>query len=207
MNKLLSKRIILSPDQLQRLLGREKVVTDRYAHERDKAIISAVKGAPTIGAAQAYAQFSAAQQRHLHQAAKERNAPLELIISEGENINNNKNSGEHTKKKKKKANRRLERTNTRKRVEEEEDDEELGQDREDEEDERFENKTPRIKINRKRKRDYEEEEEGRDTKRPPSAASFSPLSTRSGRQRLTPRLTPRRRPHPPLPWLRYGEVG
>jgi hypothetical protein len=201
MNKNLSKRIILSPDQLQRLLGRDRLITDRYAHERDKAIISAVKGAPSIGASQAYAQFSTAQQRHLQHAAKDRNAPLELLISETDN-NNSKISGESLKKKKAKKRLEVINKNKRKRVEEDE----LNGVEQQEEGERFAKiKTPRIGSNTKRKRENSEEGNERPASNNPSipsAATFSPLSTRSGRQRLTPR-----RRHAPLPWLRYGEVG
>lgn len=82
MNPSLSKRIILSPTQLQRLLGRDRELTDRSGLERSSALQAATKAAAKIGPAQAYAQYQATQQRHINQAAHERGAPLELVVSE-----------------------------------------------------------------------------------------------------------------------------
>lgn len=82
MNQALSKRIILTPDQLRRLMGHDRELTKSTDAARMSALLSAAKTAPIIGPGQAYAQFNAVQQRHLHQAAHERSAPLELVVSE-----------------------------------------------------------------------------------------------------------------------------
>lgn len=82
MSHALSKRIILSPLQLQRLLGRDRELTSRTDAARQTALAKAARAAKTIGPAQAYAQYSATQQRHLKQAAQERDAPLELVVSD-----------------------------------------------------------------------------------------------------------------------------
>jgi len=82
MSHSLSKRIILSPTQLQRLLGRDRELTSRTDAARMDALSSAAKAAQKIGSSQAYAQYSATQQRHLSQAAQERDAALELVVTD-----------------------------------------------------------------------------------------------------------------------------
>jgi len=82
MSHSLSKRIILSPTQLQRLLGRDRELTSRTDAARMDALASAAKAAQKIGSSQAYAQYSATQQRHLSQAAQERDAALELVVTD-----------------------------------------------------------------------------------------------------------------------------
>ena len=82
MSHSLGKRIILSPSQLQRLLGRDRELTSRTDAARMTALQSAAKDAATIGPSQAYARYREMQQRHLVQAAEERGAPLELVVSD-----------------------------------------------------------------------------------------------------------------------------
>ncbi|XP_034250650.1 uncharacterized protein LOC117651042 isoform X2 [Thrips palmi] len=84
MSHSLSKRIILSPSQLQRLLGRDRELTSRTDAARQTALRSAAKDSASIGPSQAYARYREMQQRHLVQAAEERGAPLELVVSEPE---------------------------------------------------------------------------------------------------------------------------
>lgn len=82
MSHSLSKRIILSPTQLQRLLGRDRELSSRADMARMGALASATKAAPKIGSSQAYAQYRATQQRQLNQSAQERDASLELVVSD-----------------------------------------------------------------------------------------------------------------------------
>jgi len=84
MSHSLSKRIIISPAQLQRLLGRDRELTNRTDVARTTALQSAAKDAADIGPSQAYARYREMQQRHLAQAASERGAPLELVVSDPE---------------------------------------------------------------------------------------------------------------------------
>lgn len=84
MSHALSKRIILSPDQLRRLLGRDRELTNSTDIARMDALKAATRRASAVGPAQAYAQYRSSQERHLNQAAKERNAPLELVVSDPE---------------------------------------------------------------------------------------------------------------------------
>lgn len=82
MSQTLAKRIILSPDQLRRLLGRDRELTSATNTARMSALQNAAQTAAAVGPSQAYAQYRSSQERHLNQAAKERDAPLELVVSD-----------------------------------------------------------------------------------------------------------------------------
>lgn len=78
----LKKLIVLTPEQLQRLRGRDRELTDRSDIERRMALHEAGKQAAKVGPTQAYAQYRLAQERHLHHAAKERTEPLHMTIAD-----------------------------------------------------------------------------------------------------------------------------
>lgn len=78
----LQKRVILSPEQLDRLLGRDKELISQYDRDRVAALRTAAQRAPKVGATQAYSQYQSVQQRHLQRAARERAEPLELVIAD-----------------------------------------------------------------------------------------------------------------------------
>lgn len=78
----LRKLIVLTPEQLQRLRGRHLDETDQYDANRLQVLESVLKKVKQIGPSQAYAQYQAAQQRHLHHAAKDRAEPLQMTIAD-----------------------------------------------------------------------------------------------------------------------------
>lgn len=78
----LKKLIVLTPEQLQRLRGRDRELTERSDIERRLALHEAGKQTAKVGPAQAYAQYRLAQERHLHHAAKERTEPLHMTIAD-----------------------------------------------------------------------------------------------------------------------------
>lgn len=77
----LQKFIILSPEQLQRLQGRDHALTSQSDADRQRALHKVSKDIARIGPTQAYAHYRAAQQRHLHHAAQERATPLVMTMS------------------------------------------------------------------------------------------------------------------------------
>lgn len=77
----LQKRIILTPQQLDRLLGRDKELISLFDRERRAALDNAVRDASTHGPSHAYAQYNIAQQRFLDKSARDRTEPLELVLS------------------------------------------------------------------------------------------------------------------------------
>lgn len=78
----LRKLIVLTPEQLHRLRGRDRELTDHYDANRRHVLGSVVENVKKIGPTQAYAQYQAAQQRHLHHAAREREAPLQMVFAD-----------------------------------------------------------------------------------------------------------------------------
>jgi hypothetical protein len=76
----LKKLIILTPEQLRRLTGRDRELSDRYDWQQRAALRTASKQAPRLGSSQAYAQYRLAQDRYLQHAARERTEPLEMNI-------------------------------------------------------------------------------------------------------------------------------
>lgn len=78
----LRKLIVLTPEQLLRLRGRNLDVTDQYDANRLQVLESVAKKVKQIGPSQAYAQYQEAQQRHLHHAAKDRAEPLQMTVAD-----------------------------------------------------------------------------------------------------------------------------
>lgn len=78
----LRKHIVLTPEQLDKLRGRDRDLSDRYDIDRRHVLGAVAEKAKRIGPTQAYVQYRAAQQRHLQHAAKERTEPLEMVLSD-----------------------------------------------------------------------------------------------------------------------------
>lgn len=76
------KLIILTPEQLLRLRGRDRELTVRSDADRRLALQKANKQAARIGPSQAYAEYRSLQDRHLHHAARERTQPLQMVLAD-----------------------------------------------------------------------------------------------------------------------------
>lgn len=77
----LRKMIVLTPEQLQRLRGREHQLANQFDAERKQVLDNVVRNMDKIGPTQAYAQYQAVQQKHLHHANKDRTEPLEMSMA------------------------------------------------------------------------------------------------------------------------------
>lgn len=76
------KLIILTPEQLLRLRGRDRELTVRSDADRRLALQRANKQATRVGPSHAYAEYRSVQDRHLHHAARERTQPLQMVLAD-----------------------------------------------------------------------------------------------------------------------------
>lgn len=111
----LKKLIVLTPEQLQRLRGRDRELTERSDIERRLALHEAGKQTAKVGPAQAYAQYRLAQERHLHHAAKERTEPLHMTIADVKQDTSKDYKQEEKKQERKEEDQEREEAETRKK--------------------------------------------------------------------------------------------